>query len=290
MKHLPSKEIRQAARLYAFQFQAVATIHRQLAPIILKNIRSMLLILDCKIKTYHQTTMSKFNLIISFLIFSLVSFAGNEVFAQHINQKDQQGRKQGKWVKEYTNGAVRYKGQFKDNIPYGTFTYYFPTGTVKAVSVYSNNGHSVYTKTFRLNGKKLAEGKFLNRKKDSTWSYYDNLTENLVLKESYIQGVKNGKSTIFFPESGEPAEIQHYKNGIKNGIWIKYFPNGTILSEGTYVNDTLEGPFKINFPNGITELEGRYSKGLQEGLWITRDTTGALTRKQMYRKGVPVKK
>ncbi|MBN2637580.1 MAG: hypothetical protein JXR65_00670 [Bacteroidales bacterium] len=234
--------------------------------------------------------MSKYNLTISFLIFSFFSLAGNEVFAQNINQTDAQGRKQGKWVKEYTNGAVRYKGQFKNNMPYGTFTYYFPTGSVKAVSVYSNNGNSVYTKTFRLSGKKLAEGKFVDRKKDSTWTYYDNLTGNPVLRESYIQGLKNGKSTIFFPDSGKPSEIQHYKKGVKTGLWIKYFPNGTMLSEGTYVNDTLEGPFKINFPNGITELKGSYNKGLQEGLWITSDSTGVVVLKQMYHRGVPVKK
>lgn len=234
--------------------------------------------------------MLKYNFIISFLLFSFFILPGNRAFAQHINQKDQQGRRQGKWVKEYSNGAVRYKGQFINNIPYDTFTYYFPTGAVKAISVYRNNGHTVYVKTYRLNGKILAEGKFVDQKKDSLWIYYDNLSGKPVMVESYNMGVKNGKSTIYFPDSGKPSETQYYKNGIKTGKWIKYFPNGKVLSQGTYVNDTLEGPFRINYPNGVTELKGQYNKGLQEGEWIISDSTGVIVTKKLYHKGVPVKK
>lgn len=234
--------------------------------------------------------MNKDNNIRIILILSIILMMTSAVFSQGKGQTDEQGRKQGKWIKEYSNGAILYKGQFKDDIPYGTFTYYFPTGAVKAVSVYSDNGHTVHTKTFRLNGKLLAVGKFIDKKKDSTWTFYDDFTGNPILKESYTQGLKNGQSTVYFPDNGKPAEIQHYKIGIKTGVWIKYFPNGTILSQGTYVDDTLEGPFKINFPNGITELSGKYNKGLQEGIWVTRDTTGVIKKKQLYHNGVPVKK
>ena len=225
-----------------------------------------------------------FLLILSLIILNATGYA------QQTNRVDAQGRKQGKWTKTYSNGSVRYTGQFHNNIPCDTFRYYFPTGAVKAISVYSDSGHVVYTKTFRLNGKPLAKGKFTDRKKDSTWVYYDNLTGSPVMKESYSRGIKDGKSTVYFPDNGRPAEITHYKNGHKNGLWIKYFPSGKVLSEGTYNDDTLNGPFKVNYPNGITEMEGRYQSGLQDGLWVTRDTTGAIIKKQHYNRGVPVKK
>ena len=42
-------------------------------------------------------------------------------FSQSTNDLDNQGNKQGIWSKSYTNGSIRYRGQFKDNIPYGIF-------------------------------------------------------------------------------------------------------------------------------------------------------------------------
>jgi antitoxin component YwqK of YwqJK toxin-antitoxin module len=52
---------------------------------------------------------------------------------QTVNQKDAQGRKQGVWQKTYPKSrALEYKGQFKDDKPVGTFTYYYQSTKVKA--------------------------------------------------------------------------------------------------------------------------------------------------------------
>ena len=56
------------------------------------------------------------------LLFAL--FTGFAAAAQ-VNHTDQKGQKQGKWVKTYESGKKRYEGYFKNNIPVGTFTYYF---------------------------------------------------------------------------------------------------------------------------------------------------------------------
>ena len=41
------------------------------------------------------------------------------------NFTDASGRKQGKWEKKYESGKIRYTGTFKNDIPVGTFTYFF---------------------------------------------------------------------------------------------------------------------------------------------------------------------
>ena len=41
------------------------------------------------------------------------------------NYTDDLGKKQGKWVKKYDGGKIRYTGTFRDDIPIGTFTYFF---------------------------------------------------------------------------------------------------------------------------------------------------------------------
>ena len=55
------------------------------------------------------------------MLFALVSLS---VCAQG-NFTDASGKKQGKGVKKYESGKTRYTGTFKNDIPVGTFTYYF---------------------------------------------------------------------------------------------------------------------------------------------------------------------
>lgn len=216
-------------------------------------------------------------------------FAISFCFAQQINQTDAQGRKQGIWKKNYSNGAVRYTGQFKDNHPYGVFKYYFPTGKISAVSVYSHKGAVAHIKSYHLNGKLMATGKFVDRKKDSVWNYYSETDGKLVAKENYLNGKKNGKAVVFYPSSGTPAEITHYKKGLKEGEWLKYFPNDSIYIHGFYHYDTLEGPYKVYGIDGHIQIEGRYVKGLQSGTWITYDSTGKVLYKQVFKQGVLLK-
>ena len=229
--------------------------------------------------------MKKAILLTISLMFS-ISFC----FGQQINQTDARGRKQGIWEKNYSNGAVRYTGQFKDNHPYGVFKYYFPTGKISAVLVYSHNGTVAHIKSYHLNGKLMATGKFVDRKKDSVWNYYRETDGKLVAKESYLNGKKDGKAIVFYPSSGTPAEIIHFKKGLKDGEWLKYFPNNRIYIHGFYHDDTLEGPYKVYGIDGHIQIEGRYLKCLQNGTWITYDSTGKILYKQFFKQGVLVKK
>jgi len=43
------------------------------------------------------------------------------------NRTDARGLRQGKWVGTYSNGDIRYRGQFRSGKPYGTFTYFYPS-------------------------------------------------------------------------------------------------------------------------------------------------------------------
>ena len=53
-----------------------------------------------------------------FLILLLIPFFS---VSQTINEVDENNKKQGVWTKSFNNGGVRYKGQFKDDKPYGLF-------------------------------------------------------------------------------------------------------------------------------------------------------------------------
>ena len=201
------------------------------------------------------------------LLFVIFSFPIQQ-YAQDLNNVDDRGRKQGKWRKTYTTGAIRYEGQFRDDHPYGAFKYYYESSALKALTLYSDDGIVARTKTYHENGKMLAQGKYIRQQKDSTWKYYSDVDGVLVAEENYSLGALNGQSIAFYPDSGEPTEIIEYKNGVKEGTFVKYFPDGNIMAEGKYINDLLQGSYSVYFSDGTIEVKGNYKDGRKTGNWL----------------------
>lgn len=79
------------------------------------------------------------------------------------NEVDNDGLRQGHWIVFDGNGDLKFEGNFKNDIPYGEFKYYYPSGKIKAVSNIYNNGKESKTKTYHKNGRIMAVGKYLNR-------------------------------------------------------------------------------------------------------------------------------
>jgi antitoxin component YwqK of YwqJK toxin-antitoxin module len=252
----------------------------------LKNIRSIdITFKGDKNKTFKPSICAKMKKLLFMLFFTLALLP----LASAQNQTDARGLKQGPWAGTYGNGAIRYRGQFQHGVPYGTFTYFYPTGAIKAKMKYSHHGHVAHVQSFHLNGKLMAEGKYLDRKKDSTWLYFSNIDGKKVLEENYSKGIKEGATIIYFPKTEHPSELTEYKQGKKNGKWIRYFPDGKISTSGFYVNDTLQGSFQVYDVNGKLLMKGQYKNAMQDGLWQTYDSLGRVTKKVFYHNGIPAK-
>lgn len=198
----------------------------------------------------------------------------SSLFSQNINQTDANGKKQGVWTKTYSNGVPRYEGKFKNDHPIGEFKYYYESGNLKAVTVFSPDGIVARTKTFHENKQPMAEGKYIKQKRDSVWLFYSNVDGKLLSLETYRKGVLNGTTKTYYPETENVAESIEYVNGIKQGPYRKYFPEGELMTEGTYVDDNLDGKFTLYHPNGKVQVKGMYNSGRQVGNWEYFDEDG----------------
>jgi len=205
-------------------------------------------------------------------------------FTQSQNQEDASGHKQGKWIKSYRNGSVRYIGQFKDNRPYGQFKYFYESGALQAITDYSDDGVIAHTQTFHENGAPLAEGKYIRQKKEGKWRYYSDIDSSLVAEEHYKKGILHGKSINYYPETGKPAEVFEYIDGKKEGPYLKYFPDGSTMTKGNYKNGLLDGNFTLFYPNGSIELKGQYKAGEQVGNWNYFDEEGNVIPEEDFKK------
>lgn len=95
-------------------------------------------------------------------------------------------------------------------------------------------------------------------------------------------------SEKYFYESGKVYIEQNFKSGLKNGTAIAYRDTtGTPWSLHTYVNDTLNGPYKTWHPNGGLMMEGQYEMGKKAGSWRFFDPSGGVTKIINFSDSIP---
>jgi antitoxin component YwqK of YwqJK toxin-antitoxin module len=205
-----------------------------------------------------------------------------------INQKDAQGRKQGPWERAWADSQqLRYKGQFKDDKPVGTFTYYSTLGKVESTVAHYATGGAAHAKHFHPDGKLMAEGRYAGEQKDSTWNYYD-ATGSLRSTERWKNGRFHGDQEAFFA-NGQVAERCAWKDGKRNGPCQQFFDSGQVRTSTTYANDVAEGPSLVFTEDGKKEIEGQHVKGQRDGLWKHYNTDGSVLMQILYAQDKVVK-
>jgi antitoxin component YwqK of YwqJK toxin-antitoxin module len=215
------------------------------------------------------------------LIFTSFNLQAQE---DNINNYDSQNRKHGTWVKKYQDGQIRYKARFEHGKPVDTTKRYHRNGHLKAVMIYKTP-ERVYAKLYNPDGKKLAEGYYQNKKKDSVWTFYDK-KGRIVAKDGYDNGSRDGSSIRFF-RNGDTSHVVQWKNGKRNGKIVQYFENGKEKLIGYYSNGSLKGPLTIFYPNGYKKVEGHYKEDLRDGKWIHYNEQGDTTNVITYIMGTP---
>ncbi len=201
----------------------------------------------------------------------------------NINQKDSQGRKHGLWKKNHKNGKLRYVGTFDHGKEVGTFRFYFDSGEIRAINKFRGKTGVCYSLQFGSDSILAAEGKYIDSRRDSVWTFYD-IDGNLVARETYKNDKKNGVSETYYT-NGKVAESITYDNGQKTGVWRQYYENGRPKAKGTYVNGSLQGEATYFGPNGKPSAKGNYARGLMHGNWYYFDDNMKVERKEVWKYG-----
>lgn len=204
-------------------------------------------------------------------------------FGQSVNQTDAQGKKHGVWKKFHDNGKLRYAGQFDHGKEVGTFKFYFPSGDIKAINKFRGKTGVAYSYQFGGDSILAAEGKYINSKRDSVWTFY-NIDGNLVSRESYKNNERHGESITFFP-SGRKAEVIQYVNGSIEGPWLQFYESGKPKTKGTYLNNKLQGEVLYYETTGRIMIKGQYVKGLMDGNWYFFNDVNKVVKTQVWDMG-----
>lgn len=206
--------------------------------------------------------INRFSVLISSLLISTVSFAQNS------NQMDAAGKRHGLWKGTYEKSKrARYDGTFDHGKETGTFKFYEDnkTSTLAATRVFAADGSCVTT-FFDEKGKKMSEGKEVNKLREGEWKFYDAKTEKLLSAEPYVNGKINGIRKVYFA-NGAVAEEAAYANGVKQGAYKQYTEKGIVLEESTYKNDKMDGPATFRNAHGEVVSKGQFANNIKTGKW-----------------------
>ena len=203
------------------------------------------------------------------------------LFAQdRINVTDKNGKKQGVW-KKYENGKLSYVGQFKDDVPYGTFKYYHTNGKLKSETEFVQGVHKVQTVMYHENGHKASEGAYIDQQKDGEWRYYSE-RDTLIKIERYKVGKRDGLWQTYSP-SGILLEELNYLNDKRNGVHRTYYLNGNVSLEENYVAGKTNGQSTSYYPNKGVAMTGIYHNGYRDGDWEAYDVNGKIRSTTVYK-------
>ena len=223
----------------------------------------------------------KFSLITFITFISLISFA-------QVNQVDSQGRKQGPWQKKHEGIHVfKYKGQFKDDKPVGTFTYYYKSSKVKAVIKHESNSNRSVAYYYHENGALMSHGIFRDQVKDSIWLSFGP-SQRISSTETYVKGILHGKKVVYFvPEivtdkSQIPSAVFNYVNGVLEGAYTEYHQNTKTKVKGQYKENKRDGIWMHYHPNGRKMSLYRYKSGVKHGWCISYNDMGKEQFKQYF--------
>lgn len=229
------------------------------------------------------------------LIFFLICIFTLSYGSTQVNEVDAKGRKQGDWGKFYEGTKIPiYIGQFKDDKPVGTFTYYYPTNKIKAIIKHDENSSRSEAYLYHDNKKLMAFGIYRNQKKDSVWTHYSP-NEEISFRETYENGELHGKKTIYYiPEknhepTGRVMQEMHFKKGVLHGPVSEYFPDGVTKMEGKYKEGKFDGIVYRYYPNGKVSDTERWKNKQKHGWWIGYEKNGKEYARRYFYHGKELK-
>jgi len=112
--------------------------------------------------------------------------------------------------------------------------------------------------------------------------YYKDGSPKMVM--DYL--VKGGDSIpvyeIQYHDDGSKLLEGNYVNGLREGEWTSWFPDGKVWSKGYFSAGKRTGKSWVYHPNNKIYMKGSYEEGKKVGLWLVFDEEGNVVGKNEF--------
>ncbi len=200
---------------------------------------------------------------------------------------DTAGRMQGQWVEYHTNGEIKSKGEYLNNIRVGNWTFFHSNKKTEQTGKYDKKGKAQGPwKWYHESGNILREETYRNGLQDGLMTEYSD-SGKVITKGEYIDGMKEGPWMF---ELGSYREEGNYKADKWDGEWKSYYTdNGKLRFVGKFIDGVPDGMQIFYYLNGKEKQMGKYAGGLKEGEWKFYEETGLLFLTILYKNDIEIR-
>lgn len=223
--------------------------------------RISLLILLCLSSTYIRCQEEG--------VYTTYSYDNGQISSEGILKN---GRPDGYWKTYYEDGTLKTEGNRKDYLLDSVWNFYTAAGNLKEVIDYKQGKRNGWSTRF-ANTLIVERCQYVN---DTIQGICEEFLEGVLIREvPFDQGRQQGKG-YDFDEKGTIIGLLTFKDGFlrdnrrinrkdkiarKQGLWMTFYEERTVHTEGTYVDDLEHGLFKVYSEDGeLISLE-KYENG-----------------------------
>lgn len=196
------------------------------------------------------------------------------------------GRVDGEDTTFYESGCPQVVRNHIEGVENGVWTFYNDTSGLIAWKINYFNGEKEGQAIFyrqHKTGMKEVKLTINNVEKTLPYSTYENDTVKI---EHYKAGVLDGlKKEYYWPGSKIKREV-NYKNGIFDGSFVEYAPDGTVLQELNYSNGKKDGFWKYYYNDGSLLKTENWKEDVKDGEFKTFYIQGEIQTIETYKKGM----
>ena len=168
------------------------------------------------------------------------------------------GELNGEWNSYYTNGNLKLNGEYVKNLKVGEWAESFENGRLKDVMTYK-----LFKKKSQVNYGIMKNHVVMESKLHGHSTSYSSKDFKMTEDGSYKNGLKEGKWVAYYPGGKYPAVTSHYKKGALHGVMQQFTRRGKIISEVGYKDGLKHGKFKVYGEKGNVINERNFEHGMQ---------------------------
>jgi uncharacterized protein len=207
---------------------------------------------------------------------------GVAISREFINRFNKDNLPHGAWKTFYPSGILREDFAYKHGKLDGYYRKYDRDGNMESIVRYENgvlvrDSDEVYDLEIKRN-------------------YYPDM--QVKIEGTYRDGIAHGIRKEFNPDGSlKVAYVMDMgrllgfgildAQGRKQGYWKEFYVEGPLKSEGNYKDAIKTGDWIMYFPNGIVEQKGNYNQnGREHGQWIWYYMDGTLRKEESFTNGL----
>lgn len=185
----------------------------------------------------------------------------------------------------FDNGKIDSEVDYKNGIQEGYFRSFYKNGNKKQECFIRNGKKHGLLKTWYENGQPKSEGNYTNGIQDGTWKVWTD--KNTLFVKTVRQGKEDGRIIEYLTNKNGVMKIVMTKNrdNKQEGVWRLYDIENNLVQTTIFYNGVLNGDFMEYFPNGKIKATGKLLNGFYEGVVRYYDVFGYVTKLKKYRRG-----